>query len=278
MSQKAVRCIFLIYGILLSILIIGSGFLLILGCVAIYRSGPAPFRPELIALCFQRIALPVYVSLGGIALGAVLSLALPTDTRRVKPRRRAQDMMKRLSDAYDLRTVSYETEEGFYRETRSRRRQTVKAIIVCAVCALLAFVWCLIPAHFKGVDKNADIRMASIVVLAVTAVALVTCAVAMFRKDASYRRQSEIVKAAIADKTIEKRTDETDIRSFVLFGRWFSIDLNRVVASKVWVLWGIRGAVFVVAVVFLIVGIFNGGMRDVLGKAINICTECIGLG
>lgn len=32
------------------------------------------------------------------------------------------------------------------------------------------------------------------------------------------------------------------------------------------------------AVVLIIFGIFNGGMRDVLVKAINICTECIGLG
>lgn len=32
------------------------------------------------------------------------------------------------------------------------------------------------------------------------------------------------------------------------------------------------------AVVLIIVGIMNGGARDVLIKAINICTECIGLG
>lgn len=32
------------------------------------------------------------------------------------------------------------------------------------------------------------------------------------------------------------------------------------------------------AVIFIILGIANGGMRDVLFKAINICTECIGLG
>ena len=32
------------------------------------------------------------------------------------------------------------------------------------------------------------------------------------------------------------------------------------------------------AVVFVFVGIQNGSMRDVLYKAVNICTECIGLG
>ena len=38
-------------------------------------------------------------------------------------------------------------------------------------------------------------------------------------------------------------------------------------------------AVLVAAALVLIIwGVLNGGMRDVLVKAINICTECIGLG
>lgn len=32
------------------------------------------------------------------------------------------------------------------------------------------------------------------------------------------------------------------------------------------------------ALLFIILGVMNGGARDVLIKAINICTECIGLG
>ena len=32
------------------------------------------------------------------------------------------------------------------------------------------------------------------------------------------------------------------------------------------------------AIVFIVLGVMNGGLRDVLVKAINICTECIGLG
>lgn len=39
-----------------------------------------------------------------------------------------------------------------------------------------------------------------------------------------------------------------------------------------------RIVVVVIAVAFVIVGIFNGGARDVFIKAVNICTECIGLG
>ena len=37
-------------------------------------------------------------------------------------------------------------------------------------------------------------------------------------------------------------------------------------------------AVGALAITFIILGVFNGGVRDVFIKAINICTECIGLG
>ena len=39
-----------------------------------------------------------------------------------------------------------------------------------------------------------------------------------------------------------------------------------------------RLVILVVAVAFIVLGVMNGGGRDVLVKAVNICTECIGLG
>lgn len=38
-----------------------------------------------------------------------------------------------------------------------------------------------------------------------------------------------------------------------------------------------RTALLIVAAVMIIVGIINGGMKEVFVKAVNICTECIGL-
>ena len=36
--------------------------------------------------------------------------------------------------------------------------------------------------------------------------------------------------------------------------------------------------VIIFSLLLIAAGIFNGGLKDVLIKAINICTECIGLG
>ncbi len=40
----------------------------------------------------------------------------------------------------------------------------------------------------------------------------------------------------------------------------------------------IRAALLIAAALMIAAGVANGGLRDVLYKAKNICTECIGLG
>lgn len=40
----------------------------------------------------------------------------------------------------------------------------------------------------------------------------------------------------------------------------------------------VRTALLIIAVILVIAGVLNGSMEDTLIKAINICTECVGLG
>ncbi len=40
----------------------------------------------------------------------------------------------------------------------------------------------------------------------------------------------------------------------------------------------LQAALLTGALILIISGILNGGAQDVLAKAINICSECIGLG
>ncbi len=40
----------------------------------------------------------------------------------------------------------------------------------------------------------------------------------------------------------------------------------------------LRFGLFAAAAVLIVLGVLNGGLRDVLVKAVNLCTECIGLG
>lgn len=40
----------------------------------------------------------------------------------------------------------------------------------------------------------------------------------------------------------------------------------------------LRRCAFILSALLIVLGIMNGGLRDVFVKAVNICTECIGLG
>ena len=40
----------------------------------------------------------------------------------------------------------------------------------------------------------------------------------------------------------------------------------------------LRTLLLIAAVILIIAGLFNGSARDVFGKAVKICTECVGLG
>ena len=51
---------------------------------------------------------------------------------------------------------------------------------------------------------------------------------------------------------------------------------EEIVAEKKYHAW--RNIIIVAAIIFIAAGLFNGGTIAVLAKAINICTECIGLG
>lgn len=49
-------------------------------------------------------------------------------------------------------------------------------------------------------------------------------------------------------------------------------------AAKATKLRAVKVALLIAALIFVVAGIFNGSMEDMLIKAINICTECVGLG
>ena len=113
---------------------------------------------------------------------------------------------------------------------------------------------------------DTDIKTAALLVIPCAVVALGILVGATLLRRASFVRETALVKAAIAERR-EKTApaahgSETDPKPF----------------SKPLVLWGLRGVILAVGIVLIVLGILNGGMADVLGKAIRICTECIGLG
>ena len=137
--------IHLVYGILLSVLILTVGVCFALSCVSIYQSGDSPFTRESITAHFDRIALPTYLCIAVVIGGAVLGLVLPVDGGRVKSRRDPEDALNKLAARLDLASCDEATAAALRSERKWRRRVTVILTVLAGVTLLPALLWCVDP-------------------------------------------------------------------------------------------------------------------------------------
>ena len=278
--------IHLVYGILLSVLILTVGVCFALSCVSIYQSGDSPFTRESITAHFDRIAPLVYVTLGGIVGGIILAWALPRRDLVVpgeeddpldviveryrrghyRPVKDPAAVLKRLLARIDEEELSHACRASLAKERRVRRIVGISAAVLSAGAMVPAFVWCCNVDHFSINWLSEDIKTAALFVLPCAAVALGVLVGSTLLRQASFLRETALVKAAIAER-----------KGKAVLAKNAS-DNRKNLLEKPLVLWGIRGLILAAGILFILLGIFNGGMADVLGKAIRICTECIGLG
>ncbi|MBQ3508000.1 MAG: hypothetical protein IJA91_05555 [Clostridia bacterium] len=267
MSQKTRGRIHLIYGISLAVLIVAVGVCFALSCLSIYQSGHSPFTRESISTHFDHIAIPTYICIAGVIGGIILSLALPLTGGKVKPLRDGVVALEKLSARLDLASCDEATRDGIRKERRLRGAIAVIAAAVCAAVFVYPLIWCLNPHHFSIENLNDDILAAATTVLTAAAVAMTACMAAVLLRGVSVARETSLVKSALTVSTgISGKTSEN------------SKPGKKNLTADPRFVWAVRGVILVAGIVFVVLGVLNGGMADVLGKAIRICTECIGLG
>ena len=116
-------------------------------------------------------------------------------------------------------------------------------------------------AEFTVENLSGDVLLALAVSLPLVVASVATLVISAFVCEKSAKRERaallEAVKSGykpappVTEEVTEKETKRLMITKYVILG---------------------------IAVLFVVIGIFNGGMADVLDKAVKICTECIGLG
>ena len=261
MTEKAIQKIRLIYGLILSCLILVAGACLITACLAIYQSGEKPFSQESVALAFEGIALPVYLCLGGIAGGILLSLVLPLPAPTKKAIRDQRITLQQLLGRLDEGSLDAEAQKSLDNERALRKTLRTICIAVSVIFAVAAAIYACNPGNYTLENLNNDILAAALITLGSFALAFAICFACGLLASASVTRELNTVKELLK----EAPKSSAPIKSAP-------------VERNAKLLWSIRGAILLVGIVFVIIGILNGGAEDVLGKAIRICTECIGLG
>ena len=138
-------------------------------------------------------------------------------------------------------------------EEALRRNIRLATAAVLTLCAVMAGFFLFDGANFVSWDLEAVMGAMLLHAAPWAAVALLAVYVALRACDASFIRECEALKGQPAGKPAPLQ--ESAFPASVL-----------------------RADLYAAAMVFIVLGVMNGGLYDVLVKAINICTECIGLG
>ena len=142
-------------------------------------------------------------------------------------------------------------------DAEQRRRRNIRftaGAVICA-CAILAGIYLLNPENFASLDLEAVVGSMMLHVSPWVVLALAAAAGASIANGQSVLREIEILRSAPQEKHPPAAS-----------------------TGKKRGLPALRIALYAAAVVLIVLGVMNGGLWDVLVKAVNICTECIGLG
>lgn len=280
MQEKTCKTVRLCYGIALSLMTAVTGALFIWQTLDIYLSGGSrPFTREIVLERLNRIAPAFWIWVVMVAAGFIIWEVFAVSYKRAPLK----------DDCYALRRLKKRVpqkvgESGLASLKAVKRGELINLIVkLCAAALCLAGVaygiaYLATSANFPKTDVNGEmLNMAAHLAPCVFAALLILCGVTLYLS-LSAKKQLPHVKQIIASAKADEKngveavyvTGNTAVAD--LYGRWKALSNHK------YFILGVRIAIAVFAVTFIILGIVNGNMRAILIKAINICTECIGLG
>ncbi len=266
MTENKAAHIRLIYGSVLAGMIAEIGVLLAVSCISIYHSGEHPFTPEQIGAHWSLIAVPFYLCLVAAIGGGILDACLP----RAKARVRAFHFpMVRLQARTADGTYAPDTAARIKGERRLRIILRIATLLFWLGCAVPALIYLFNTANFPNFEQNPTPEVIAacrlVLPLAVTAIGF-SVATALFA-DASAQREINLYRSSYTGEdavTVEACRRALPFRRAATPCKHAPLILRILLA--------------VLALLFILLGVLGGDVADVLGKAIRICTECIGLG
>lgn len=266
-----------IYGICLTVLTVVVAALFIIQIWLLFRATDKnPYTVETVSNRFSQIAIPFYLWLGAVVGGGALAYAFPEEEETPKvwvdPRITLQRLKGRLSQ-----------NGGGMVEVK--RENTVRNAVwgVCAALSVAATVFAVIfllngayTAKFDTEFFKTHVEAEKMIKLFPIAFALLcACAGALIYQSYSIKKELALVKNAIAEsaKRGEKlvKMEEKPTLCKKIKGKFAFLSSEKTVLV-------LRVAVAVIGLGLFVGGICFEGTAEVLTKAINICTQCIGLG
>ncbi len=267
-----------IVGVLLSLSLVVAGGCLIAACLGIYYSGD-PYSREAVRTAFAPIAVPVYLCLGLVMLSTVLHLLFPEEPGRLKAAPDARARLRRMYARTDVTRWPAEERRRAEREQTARRIHGGITLGLSVIGTAVFLVYALNPDHFSSSDVTGSVVQA---VWWLLPCCLIPCGYGVFTRyygESSLRREMAVLSVQMVARTVDADTGASARQAETVKAE--AAEGQSVVQPKKTVAFpemAVRYALLAVGLLLLVYGFATGGIADVLTKAVNICTECIGLG
>lgn len=253
MSPKNIDKIRLCLRILTSVLLVISGILLIYACVTIYKNDA--YSRETATAALDSLMVPLVLTDLAVLAGFIFEFITNSVISDTPNRKDNVNILKRIASKKDVSKCDITLGNEIKKERKTRKiRNIVLAVITVVVGGI--FIGYLLNGNNFGDDINASVINAMRVLVPCVAAPFIFAVYTAYSNDKSMRKEIELLKQAPNGETVvpQLKCDGFMCREI----------------GKI--------AIAVIAVGLLIYGYASGGIADVLTKAVNICTECIGLG
>lgn len=243
-----------VFSILHSISIIIAGICLMAGCLSIYSFGDGAYSRQIVIETFSKISIPIYLCIALTIINFIWDFIAPIyeNGAEFKP---YDFILKRITAKRDLSICDEQTLKSIYKERKSRKIHTIiRTIIICISGAI--FLGYALNSNNYETDINSSVIKAMWVLIPCLIIPFAYSVFTAYHNEKSLKKEIELIKKSPAKENAEKNEVNNNEKAINI----------------------VRFALLFIAVGLLLYGYFTGGTADVLTKAINICTECIGLG
>lgn len=251
-----------IYSIFLSIIIFLVGILFITSALSIYFTGGLREQIYDVNVVKNRLLLmifPMILLIFTIIGSSILTIIFP-NYKKEKYKFSNYELYKKLS--YNTKINVTNDETNLYNK-KLKLCKLIKSLLIfvttidCSIPGIIGLLYVCNPLHFPSATPNIAIIRMALVLTPLVIYAFICLIIYSILEEVIAKKQVKYFKKLLALKAIQKTETKNKKQIGIL--------VTRIVVLSI-------------SIIFITVGVINGDLVDVLKKAINICSECIGLG
>ena len=248
-----------ILAIATAVCVILLGIAFIACCTHLYfTGGDNPFTRESVGNYLVILAVPSFITIA-LAIGGFVFAYVNKTKDDELAKRTNLEILESFKSRFLFDSFDEDTKANVLALKKQRDAVSIVAIAVSAICAVIALIYFFF-GDFSNANHNREIISALALVLPLTAVASAIHVIKLYVVEKCANEEYDLLRASVKKNGISPLAKEIRAEKLVS-----GVNITKCV-------------ILAVAVVFVLIGIFNGGVADVLSKAVKICMECIGLG